>query len=60
VPQHRFFETAGALDPSQPFRSIRSRKALDEGEKVQAKVTVKATDAAGNEATAKRTIKLVK
>ena len=36
------------------------RKALDEGENVQAKVTVKATDAAGNVATAKRTITLVK
>jgi hypothetical protein len=36
------------------------RKALDNGKKVQAKVTVEATDAAGNEATAKRTIKLVK
>ena len=35
-------------------------KALDEGEKVKAKVTVRATDAAGNVATAKRTIKLVK
>jgi hypothetical protein len=36
------------------------RKALDEGENVQAKVTLKATDAAGNVATAKRTITLVK
>ena len=36
------------------------RKALDEGENVQARVTVKATDAAGNVATAKRTITLVK
>jgi hypothetical protein len=36
------------------------RQALDEGENVQAKVTVKATDAAGNVATAKRTITLVK
>ena len=36
------------------------RKALDEGENVQAKVTVKAWDAAGNVATAKRTITLVK
>jgi hypothetical protein len=34
-------------------------KALDEGEKVKAKVTVRAADAAGNEAVAKRTIKLV-
>ena len=33
-------------------------KALDEGKKVQAKVTVDATDEAGNLATAKRTIKL--
>jgi hypothetical protein len=36
------------------------RKALTDGQKVQAKVTVKATDAAGNVATAKRTITLVK
>jgi hypothetical protein len=35
-------------------------RVLDEGKKVQAKVTVEATDAAGNVATAKRTIKLVK
>jgi hypothetical protein len=37
-----------------------ARKALAEGKNVQAKVTVEATDAAGNVATAKRTIKLVK
>jgi hypothetical protein len=37
-----------------------ARKALDKGKKVQATVTVEATDAAGNVATAKRTIKLVK
>jgi hypothetical protein len=36
------------------------RKALDRGEKVRAKVTVRARDKAGNVATAKRTIKLVK
>jgi hypothetical protein len=36
------------------------RKALADGENVKAKVTVKATDAAGNVATAKRTITLVK
>jgi hypothetical protein len=36
------------------------RKALDDGEKVQAKVTVEAKDAAGNVATATRSIKLVK
>jgi hypothetical protein len=35
------------------------RKALDNGENVQAKLTVRATDAAGNVATAKRTVKLV-
>ena len=34
-------------------------KALDDGKKVQAKVTVRATDAAGNVATAKRAIKIV-
>ena len=36
-----------------------ARKALDKGKNVKAKVTVEATDAAGNVATAKRTIKLV-
>jgi uncharacterized membrane protein len=36
------------------------RKALRKGEKVQAKVTVRAKDAAGNVATAKRTIRLVR
>ena len=36
------------------------RKALADGENVKAKVTLKATDAAGNVATAKRTITLVK
>ena len=36
------------------------RQALDNGENVQAKVTVTAKDAAGNVATAKRTITLVK
>jgi hypothetical protein len=36
------------------------RKSLAEGENVQAKVTVRAKDAAGNVATAKRTITLVK
>jgi hypothetical protein len=35
-------------------------KALDSGKNVRAKVTVRAKDAAGNVATAKRTIKLVK
>ena len=36
------------------------RKALADGKNVKAKVTVRATDAAGDVATAKRTIKLVK
>jgi hypothetical protein len=36
------------------------RKALKKGKKVQAEVTVEAEDAAGNVATAKRTIRLVK
>jgi hypothetical protein len=36
------------------------RKALDEGKNVRAKVTVRATDAAGNVATAERTIRLVR
>ena len=44
--------------------SKRTRKkageAIAEGKRVQAKVTVRATDAAGNEAKAKRTITLVK
>ena len=39
---------------------IQAGKALAEGKKVEAKVTVRATDAAGNVATAHRTIKLVK
>jgi hypothetical protein len=43
------------LPPSTQKKAI---KALDEGKKVQAKVTVEATDAAGNVATAKRTIEL--
>jgi hypothetical protein len=33
-------------------------KNLDDGKKVQAKITVEATDAAGNVATAKRTIRI--
>ena len=37
-----------------------AQKALDDGKKVRAKVTVRAKDAAGNVATAKRTIKIVK
>ena len=43
-----------------PTKSQRkpARKALAEGKNVQAKVTVEATDAAGNVATAKRTITL--
>jgi hypothetical protein len=36
------------------------RKALEEGRNVQAKVTIRAKDADGNVATAKRTVKLVK
>ena len=39
---------------------IQAGKALAEGKKVEAKVTVRATDAAGNVTTAKRTIKIVK
>ena len=38
---------------------IQADEALAEDKKVRAKVTVRATDAAGNVATAKRTIKLV-
>jgi hypothetical protein len=37
-----------------------ARKALDKGRNVQAKVVIDATDAAGNMALAKRTIKIVK
>ena len=57
------------LDPGEPniiplHLTLKMRKqalkALDDGENVQAKVTVRATDAAGNVATAKRTIKIVK
>ena len=50
------------VGPDQLNKSQRQdvRKALDNGENVQAKVTVRATDAAGNVATAKRTIRLVK
>jgi hypothetical protein len=50
----------GDESASQRKTRKKARKALDEGKKVEAKVTVHATDAAGNEATAKRTIKLVK
>jgi hypothetical protein len=43
-----------------PSTHKKAYKALDEGRNVQAKVTVRAKDAAGNVATAKRTVKLVK
>ena len=36
------------------------RKALNDGKNVRAKITVRAHDAAGNVATAKRTIRIVK
>ena len=39
---------------------LQAGKALAEGKKVKAKVTVRAKDAAGNVTTAKRTIKIVK
>ncbi len=50
------------LGPGLAYEAQRRevRQALAEGENVQAKVTVKAKDAAGNVATAKRTITLVK
>jgi hypothetical protein len=50
------------LGPELAYKAQRRevRQALAEGENVKAKVTVKATDAAGNVATAKRTITLVK
>ena len=43
-----------------PTTRKQARKALAEGKNVTAKVTVRAEDAAGNVATAKRTIRLVK
>jgi hypothetical protein len=51
-----------SVGPDQLNKSQRRevRQVLDNGENVHAKVTVRATDAAGNVATAKRTIKLVK
>ncbi len=45
---------------AKPKQRTQVRHALDEGEIVRAKVTVRAKDAAGNVATAKRTIRLVK
>jgi hypothetical protein len=62
---------AGRRDPepgeTKPIRlhlKLKTRKqalkALDDGEKVRAKVTVRAKDAAGNVATAKRTIKIIR
>ena len=42
-----------------PKTRRQAHEALDKGKNVQAKVTVEATDAAGNVATAKRTIKIV-
>ena len=45
---------------AKPKQRKQVRQTLDRGENVKAKVTVKATDAAGNVATAKRTIRLVK
>jgi hypothetical protein len=44
----------------KPSQRKQVRKALAEGKNVKAKVTVRAKDAAGNVATAKRTIKIVK
>jgi hypothetical protein len=53
-------ETKKLWLPLSPSQRKQARKALAGGEKVQAHVTVEATDAAGNVATAKRTIRLVK
>ena len=49
------------LELKVPLKTrIQAGKALAEGKKVEAKVTVRATDAAGNVTTAKRTIKIVR
>ena len=49
------------LELKVPLKTrIQAGKALAEGKKVKAKVTVRARDAAGNGTTAKRTIKIVK
>ena len=49
------------LDLEVPLKTrLQAGKALAEGKKVVAKVSVRATDAAGNVTTAKRTISIVK
>ena len=54
-------ETKGAGPALRKPRQIkRVREAVNNGKTVLAKVTVRAKDAAGNTATAKRTIRLVK
>ena len=55
-------ETLKGTGPEMSSETQRKqvRKALNEGKNVKAKVTVRAHDAAGNVATAKRTIRFVK
>ena len=59
-----FHRRPGQTEPSELRVRLNTRiqagKALAEGKKVEAKVTVEATDAAGNVATAKFTIRFVK
>lgn len=50
----------GGPELKKPKQREQVRRALDEGKTVRAIVTVRAKDAAGNVATAKRTIRLVK
>jgi hypothetical protein len=51
-------ETVGLMLKLTKQTRKEAGKALDDGKNVEAKVTVRATDAAGNVATAKRTIRL--
>jgi hypothetical protein len=61
TPGEKFhWNQAGGPELASEAQRREVRKALDNGKNVQAKITVKATDAAGNVATAKRTVKLVK
>ena len=58
LPEKRPLKIGPELEKKEQRNQV--REALDEGKNVTAKVTVRATDAAGNVATAKRTITLVK
>ena len=58
---YRLTRVETRLELKVPLKTrIQAGKALAEGKKVVAKVTVRARDAAGNVTTAKRTIKIVK